>query len=77
MKDFFDWFFISERIGASSRRSSFSMEAFRQVNEGRETPILPEDTAIIGDSLTSDMAGGRGCGLKNRVLPPSGGRARQ
>ena len=64
MKDFFDWFFISERIGASKPSKLFFDEAFRQVNEGRETPILPEDTAIIGDSLTSDMAGGRGCGLK-------------
>ena len=64
MKDFFDWFFISERIGASKPSKLFFDEAFRQVNEGRETPVLPEDTAIIGDSLTSDMAGGRGCGLK-------------
>ena len=64
MKDFFDWFFISARIGASKPSKLFFDEAFRQVNEGRETPILPEDTAIIGDSLTSDMAGGRGGGRK-------------
>ena len=42
MKRYFDWFFISERLGA----------------------LPPEKCVIIGDSLTSDMAGGRQYGMK-------------
>mgnify|MGYP002564130142 CR=1 FL=1 len=64
MKDCFAYFFISQRIGASKPSPVFFDAAFREVNEGRGTPITPADAAIIGDSLTSDMAGGRGYGLK-------------
>ena len=64
MKDCFAYFFISQRIGASKPSPVFFDAAFREVNEGRGTPVSPADAAIIGDSLTSDMAGGRGYGLK-------------
>ena len=64
MRDCFNYFFISERIGASKPSPVFFDAAFREVNEGRGTPIAPQDAAIIGDSLTSDMAGGRGYGLR-------------
>ena len=64
MKDCFTYFFISQRIGASKPSPVFFDAAFREVNEGRGTPITPADAAIIGDSLTSDMAGGRGYGLR-------------
>ena len=64
MKDDFDAFFISERIGASKPSPAFFDAVFREINEGRAQPFTPAETAIIGDSLTSDMAGGRGYGLK-------------
>ncbi len=64
MKDCFTYFFISQRSGASKPSPVFFDAAFREVNEGRGTPITPADAAIIGDSLTSDMAGGRGYGLR-------------
>lgn len=64
MRDCFNYFFISERIRASKPSPVFFDAAFREVNEGRGTPIAPQDAAIIGDSLTSDMAGGRGYGLR-------------
>lgn len=64
MKDCFTYFFISERIGASKPSPLFFDAAFRAVNEGREVPVTAAEAAIIGDSLTSDMAGGRGYGLK-------------
>ena len=64
MKDDFDAFFISERIGASKPSPAFFDAVFREINQGRAQPFTPAETAIIGDSLTSDMAGGRGYGLK-------------
>lgn len=64
MKDCFTYFFISERIGASKPSPLFFDAAFREVNEGREVPVTAAEAAIIGDSLTSDMAGGRGYGMK-------------
>ena len=64
MKDCFTYFFISERIGASKPSPLFFDAAFRDVNEGREVPVTAAEAAIIGDSLTSDMAGGRGYGMK-------------
>ena len=64
MKDYFTYFFISERIGASKPSPLFFDAAFREANEGREVPVTPAEAAIIGDSLTSDMAGGRGYGMK-------------
>ena len=64
MKDCFTYFFISERIGASKPSPLFFDAAFREVNEGREVPVTAAEAVIIGDSLTSDMAGGRGYGMK-------------
>ena len=64
MKRYFDWFFVSERLGASKPARAFFDGAFAALNDGRETAVMPADCVIIGDSLTSDMAGGRGCGLK-------------
>ena len=64
MKDCFDAFFISERMGASKPSPAFFDAAFREINQGRAQPFTPAETAIIGDTLTSDMAGGRGYGLK-------------
>lgn len=64
MKAYFDWFFISERLGASKPDPAFFDGAFAQLNAGRSEPVRPEDCAIIGDSLTSDMAGGRQYGIR-------------
>ncbi len=64
MKDYFDWFFVSEKLGVSKPDPAFFNGAFAQLNAGRETPVLPQDCVIIGDSLTSDMAGGRQYGMK-------------
>ena len=55
---------LSNLIGASKPSPLFFDAAFREVNEGREVPVIPAEAAIIGDSLTSDMAGGRGYGMK-------------
>lgn len=55
--------FISEDIGASKPHELFFERAFERLNAAEGT-ILPEECVMIGDSLTSDMAGGIAYGLK-------------
>ena len=64
MKQYFDYIFISEKLGASKPSEEFFRQAFTELNSGREEAIMPSDTIIIGDSLTSDIAGGRNYGMK-------------
>ena len=64
MKPYFDYFFISERAGAAKPSREFFDYAFRELNENRPAPILPQETLIIGDSLSSDIAGGLQYGMK-------------
>lgn len=64
MKQYFDYIFISEKIGASKPSDEFFGQAFAELNSGREEAIMPTDTIIIGDSLTSDIEGGRSYGMK-------------
>ncbi len=52
-----DGVFISAVVGAQKPTEAF----FRVVRE--QTGYVPEQTAIIGDSLTSDMRGGNNAGL--------------
>ena len=64
MKPYFDYFFISEHAGAAKPAPAFFGYAFRELNENRSVPILPQETLIIGDSLSSDIAGGLQYGMK-------------
>ena len=64
MKKYFDYIFVSERIGASKPSKVFFERAFVELNAGRKEIILPEDTVMIGDSLTSDIAGGLAFGME-------------
>ncbi|MBR2590476.1 MAG: YjjG family noncanonical pyrimidine nucleotidase [Clostridia bacterium] len=64
LKDYFDACFISEDIGASKPDKAFFVQALARLNEGREEPILPENCVIIGDSFTSDIAGGKNAGMQ-------------
>lgn len=64
MKAYFDYIFISEKLGASKPSEIFFERAFAALNEGREEAIVPSDTIIIGDSLSSDIEGGRKFGMK-------------
>ena len=64
MKRYFDYIFISEKLGASKPSEEFFKRAFAELNSGREEVIMPADTIIIGDSLTSDIDGGRNYGIK-------------
>ena len=64
MKPYFDYFFISERAGAAKPSREFFDYAFHELNGNRPNPILPQETLIIGDSLSSDIAGGLQYGMK-------------
>ncbi len=64
MKKYFTFFFISEKLGYSKPSKEFFIEAFKEINLGKANEISPNETLIIGDSLTSDMAGGRNYGIK-------------
>lgn len=64
MKKYFTFFFISEKLGYSKPSKEFFLKAFKEINKNRNNPILPEETLIIGDSITSDMKGGKDYGIK-------------
>lgn len=64
MYHFFNHFFISEKVGAEKPSRAFFEYAFKELKEAGMTDLKPEETMIIGDSLTSDMAGGKGYGMK-------------
>lgn len=64
MTPYFGGFFISERIGASKPARAFYDGAFAALNRDRSAPVLPTETLMLGDSLTSDMAGGLRYGMK-------------
>lgn len=68
MEPFFTHLFISEKIGASKPSKAFFAYSINKLNEslkglGKES-IRPSEIMIIGDSLTSDVEGGRQNGLK-------------
>lgn len=66
MDTYFDHIFISEDCGISKPAAGFFDYCFEKINEGRseDDVIRPEHCLIIGDSMTSDMAGGREYGMK-------------
>lgn len=63
MRKYFDYIFVSEQVGASKPATAFFDYAFREINQDREEPIVPEECLMVGDSLTSDVEGGRRYGM--------------
>lgn len=68
MIDYFEHLFISERIGIAKPAKEFFERAISELNDAQrrrgEKEILPSEILMIGDSLTSDMAGGINSGLQ-------------
>lgn len=64
MYEILSYHFISEKIGASKPSPEYFAYCMNEINKGREESILPCEVMMIGDSLTSDMAGARGYGMK-------------
>ncbi|MGI5934535.1 MAG: HAD family hydrolase [Lawsonibacter sp.] len=61
--DFFSHFFISSQIGAQKPSPAFFDFCFKELRSSGFPNLSPEDTMIIGDSLSSDIAGGAGYGM--------------
>lgn len=62
--DYFRCFFVSEKIGAQKPTARFFEACFKELKENGFEDLLPEEVMIIGDSLSSDIAGGKAYGLK-------------
>ena len=58
MIDYFAHCFVSEQLGVEKPSQKFFDGCFAKL-----PGILPEETMMIGDSLTADMAGGRQAGM--------------
>ena len=63
MYDFFTHFFVSSQIGAQKPSAAFFDFCFKELRGSGFPNLLPEETMIIGDSLSSDIAGGAGYGM--------------
>ena len=64
MKGYFSQIFVSEKIGASKPSEVFFKKAFDILYNNSEEHFSAEDSIIIGDSLSSDIAGGKQYGMK-------------
>ena len=64
MYEIFDDVFISEKVGVAKPAKAFFDYAFAKINTGRNVPLMPEECLMVGDSLTSDIAGGLAYGMK-------------
>lgn len=64
---FFDGLFLSEELGAEKPSPAFFDAAF-----ARFPALLRSETVMIGDSLTSDIAGGIAAGLRTVWFNPCG-----
>lgn len=63
MLEFFDFLFVSSDIGFQKPSKEFFIESFQRL-EKCGISISPSEAIIIGDSVSSDMAGGKGFGMK-------------
>ena len=64
MLDYFAGIFVSEKIGVSKPAPAFFDACMAGLNEGRAEPILPGEVLMVGDSISSDMTGAMGYGMK-------------
>ncbi|MBR2742787.1 MAG: HAD-IA family hydrolase [Clostridia bacterium] len=74
MDGYFKFFFISGEMGLSKPSRAFFDAAIGRINAAERDAGGPEirsdEMMIIGDSLSSDIAGGRACGLKTCLFDP-------
>ena len=87
MHRFFRHFFISSAVGAQKPSREFFDHCFKCLHGDGMTDLRPEESIIIGDSVTSDMAGGHSYGMhtclylrgqdKNEELPSAEYRVKE
>lgn len=59
LEKYFDGIFISEKVGCEKPKKAFFEACFVTIPDFSES-----ETVIVGDSLTSDMRGGKNAGIK-------------
>lgn len=67
---YFSHLFISEEIGFSKPAKEFFDICIERLNSGSDENIQPDEILIVGDSLSSDMAGGIQSGIKTCFYNP-------
>lgn len=72
---YFDHFFISEAIGAQKPSREFFDFCMERIREKEDPHVLPEEVMMIGDSVTSDIAGGKRYGFKTCLYAGAQGSA--
>ena len=72
MERYFDHFFISERLGAQKPGAEFFSRSFQELHSSGLQDLRPEETVMVGDSETSDMAGGVRFGMHTVLYRPDG-----
>lgn len=70
MLDFFSHLFISEEIGYAKPSPEFFQVCMERLHAKSDGKLLPRDVMIIGDSLSSDIAGGIAFGLQTLYYNP-------
>ncbi len=65
VENFFDHVFISERIGANKPSPVFFERCFAHISD-----FDPSEGIIVGDSLSSDIVGGKSAGLTTCLFNP-------
>ena len=63
MDEYFTYCFISSRIGAQKPSRQFFDHCFSVLRETEHPELEPEEAIIIGDSISSDISGGRDYGM--------------
>jgi len=63
MYDYFAHFFISSQIGASKPSKEYFDRCFEELRSAEFPSLTPDEVMIIGDSVTSDIAGGASYGM--------------
>jgi len=71
MYDYFSHCFISSAVGASKPAKAFFDFCFATLKKNGFPDLDPSECIIIGDSLTSDMAGGIAYGMQTCLYSPT------
>ena len=72
MLPYFSHCFISEAVGASKPSAEFFSFGMAEMNRERKDAIEPQEVLMLGDSLSSDMAGAIGFGMQTCWLDRGG-----
>ncbi len=67
LTSYFDGIFLSEAIGCDKPSRAFFDACFAEIRD-----FSPEQAIILGDSLSSDIAGGRNAGIQTCWFHPAG-----